>query len=154
MGMTGKAGLNNLKKMIMKKSIGSKGRFLIGIAITFAVFTLSNSCTKNTSYNIPAGNNGNKGAGPGTNEVWIQNMSFDPATITVQPGTTIKWTNKDAMGHTVTADDNSFDSGTIGTNGTFSHTFANAGTYAYHCAIHPSMKASVSVSAAAAQPGY
>jgi predicted lipoprotein with Yx(FWY)xxD motif len=84
-----------------------------------------------------------------TVQVTIQNAAFSPQTITVAPGTTVIWTNKDSFDHTVTSDTNAWpDSGNLATNRTFSHTFANAGTYTYHCAIHPYMTAKVIVSAA------
>ena len=72
-------------------------------------------------------------------------MSFSASAITVTKGTTVTWTNNDNMTHTVTADDNSFDSGNIGNGGTFSFTFKNTGSFAYHCNIHPSMTGSVTV---------
>ena len=55
------------------------------------------------------------------------------------------WTNNGPSVHTVTADDGSFDSGNISVGKTFSHTFQTAGTFAYHCTIHPFMKATVIV---------
>jgi plastocyanin len=83
-----------------------------------------------------------------TMQVTIQNFAFSPQTITVTPGTTVIWTNKDSVNHTVTSDTGAWpDSGSLATNQTFSHTFAKAGTYPYHCAIHPSMTARVIVSA-------
>ena len=114
-------------------------------------------------YNTPSGNTtgtntGSKGGSvPGANEVWIQNMAFDPSSITVTAGTTVTWTNKDAIGHTVTSDSGLFDSGTIGLNGTYSYTFATVGAFKYHCKIHPGMIASVTVTAAVMPgptPGY
>ena len=57
----------------------------------------------------------------------------------------VTWTNNDATTHTVTADDGSFNSGNIAPGGKFSHTFSTAGTIAYHCSIHTSMKAKVVV---------
>ena len=82
-----------------------------------------------------------------TMPVTIQNFAFSPQTITVAPGTTVIWTNKDNVDHTVTSDTGAWpDSGNLATNQTFSHTFAKAGTYPYHCAIHTSMTASVIVS--------
>jgi predicted lipoprotein with Yx(FWY)xxD motif len=82
-------------------------------------------------------------------QVTIQNFAFSPQTITVTPGTTVIWTNKDSANHTVTSDTDAWpDSGNLATNRTFSHTFANAGTYTYHCALHPSMTGKVIVSAA------
>jgi plastocyanin len=81
-----------------------------------------------------------------TVHVTIQNFAFGPQTITVAPGTTVVWTNKDSVAHTVTSDTGAWpDSGNLATAQTFSHTFAKAGTYPYHCAIHPSMTAKVTV---------
>jgi plastocyanin len=83
-----------------------------------------------------------------TMQVTIQNFAFSPQTITVAPGTTVMWTNKDNVDHTVTSDTGAWpDSGSLATNKSFSHTFAKAGTYAYHCALHSSMTAKVIVSA-------
>ncbi len=84
-------------------------------------------------------------AGPGTNEVWMQNYAFVPSTITVSSGTTVTWTNKDGVDHTVTSDTGLFDSGNITGNSTFSHTFNTPGTYAYHCTIHTYMTGKVIV---------
>ncbi|MGD0624212.1 MAG: copper oxidase, partial [Thermodesulfobacteriota bacterium] len=61
-------------------------------------------------------------------------------------GTTITWTNKDVTAHTVTSDKSGdFDSGTINVNGTWPRMFPTAGSFPYHCTIHPSMKATVIV---------
>ncbi len=107
----------------------------------FAIVSFSNSCSKSAMNNLygTGGGGGNPGGagGPGTNEVWIQGMAFTPATIYVTAGTTITWTNKMTIAHTVTSDTGLFDSGTLNPNGTFSMTFATAGTYSYHCSIHP-----------------
>jgi plastocyanin len=133
----------------MKNSVSSKSRLFIGTSLLFAILLVSNSCSKSSSDTMNGMNNNPYGtgnsAGPGTNEVFIQNMAFNPATITITAGTTITWTNKDGYAHTVTSDTNLFNSGNIGTNGTFSYTFATAGTYQYHCAIHASMTAKVVV---------
>ena len=127
----------------MKKLVGSKSRLLIGVTLLFAFLSISTSCSKSSVYNTPSGNGG--GSTPGTNEVWIQGMTFNPATITVAAGTTITWTNKDAITHTVTSDTNLFNSGNIVSNGTYSFTFPTAGTYPYHCSIHTTMTAKVIV---------
>jgi plastocyanin len=132
----------------MEKLIGSGSRFLTGIAFLFAIMTISNSCTKSADMNgmgnTTGTGTGTKG-GPGTNEVWIQDMSFSPSTITVASGTTITWTNKDPMAHTVTSNTNLFDSGSITPVKTFTLTFTDAGTYSYYCSLHPSMTAKVIV---------
>jgi plastocyanin len=151
----------------MKKLNDSKSRLLTGSILLFVILIISGSCTKSSMYNTPAvGNSGNNagssgGLVPGTNEVWIQNMAFNPSTISVTMGTTITWTNKDAVSHTVSSDNGSFDSGTLATNATFSYTFAATGTFAYHCMVHPAMTGSVIVSTATtpvtmpgSTPGY
>jgi plastocyanin len=72
-------------------------------------------------------------------------MAFNPVTITVAAGTTITWTNNDGVAHTVTSDTALFDSGSIPSGGTYSHTFSTAGTFAYHCKFHAGMTATVVV---------
>lgn len=77
-------------------------------------------------------------------------FAFSPATLTIKAGTTVTWKNATAVGHTVTSDDGkSFNSGTTNPiaaqGGTFSFTFTKAGTFAYHCEIHPFMKATIIV---------
>lgn len=77
-------------------------------------------------------------------------FAFSPATITIKVGTTVTWTNNTSAPHTVTSDDGTtFDSGAsnpISANGgTYSFTFTKAGTFTYHCQIHPFMKATVIV---------
>jgi predicted lipoprotein with Yx(FWY)xxD motif/plastocyanin len=75
----------------------------------------------------------------------IVDFGFQPGTITVKVGATVTWTNTGAASHTVTADDASFDSGSLATGRTFQHTFTAAGTYSFHCKIHPSMTGTVVV---------
>jgi len=77
--------------------------------------------------------------------VTIKGFAFGPATLEVAAGTTVTWTNEDSTPHTVTGDKNEFDSGNLDPGKTFTHTFDKAGTFAYHCTIHPSMKATITV---------
>jgi amicyanin len=77
-------------------------------------------------------------------------FAFSPATLTIKVGTTVIWKNTTAAPHTVTSDDGkTFDSGMANPiaaqGGTFSFTFTSAGTFAYHCSIHPFMKATIIV---------
>lgn len=77
--------------------------------------------------------------------VKIDNFSFVPANITVKAGTTVRWTNRDDIPHTVTADDKSFKSKVLDTDEQFTYTFTKPGTYPYFCSIHPKMTGSVVV---------
>jgi plastocyanin len=87
------------------------------------------------------------------NAVAISGFAFSPREITVTVGDTITWTNSDAQAHTATADDGSFDTGTIGNNATGTATFSAAGTFPYHCKIHSSMTGTITVEAAAGGSG-
>jgi len=80
-------------------------------------------------------------------QVAIQNFAFSPQTLTVAPGTTVVWTNKDTAPHTVTSDTGAWTaSNDLATGKTFSLTLTKPGTYTYHCAIHPTMTATLIVS--------
>jgi plastocyanin len=69
--------------------------------------------------------------------VTIKNIAYNPAQITIRAGETVTWRFDDApTPHTVTANDHSFDSGTM-TTGQFSRRFDTPGTYSYMCLVHP-----------------
>ena len=71
--------------------------------------------------------------------------AFDTPDLSASVGQTIMWTNTGAQAHTITADDNSLDSGSIDPGGTFSFSPTSPGTFAYHCTPHPWMKATITV---------
>ncbi len=87
-----------------------------------------------------------------TSTVTIPGFSFSPGSVTVHVGDRVTWRNTSGIGHTATADDGSFDTGTIAGGSSGSVTLSNAGTFAYHCSIHPSMQGTVIVLAATATP--
>ena len=78
-------------------------------------------------------------------EVKVDNFSFGPATLTVAVGTTVTWTNRDDIPHTIVSTDKVFKSKVLDTDEKFSFTFAKPGTYPYFCSIHPKMTATVVV---------
>jgi plastocyanin len=83
-----------------------------------------------------------------SNQVTIQNYMFSPMAITVKVGTTVTWTNKDSVSHTITADNVSSDAPSsmdIADGKSYSFTFKKAGTYTYHCFPHPYMHGTVIV---------
>jgi amicyanin len=86
-------------------------------------------------------------AASATTEVKIDNFSFGPGTITVAVGTTVTWTNRDDIPHTVvsTDDPKAFKSKVMDTDEKFSYTFAKPGTYPYFCSVHPKMTGKVVV---------
>ena len=85
------------------------------------------------------------GAGTAAASVAISNFAFSPADLTVKVGDSVTWTNNDSVAHTITSDAGDFDSGSIAQGATYTHKFDKAGTVSYHCAVHPSMTAKITV---------
>jgi plastocyanin len=78
-------------------------------------------------------------------KVQIVEFSYEPDPVVVQVGGKVIWQNGDPTPHTATADDGSFDTGTIEEGKLGSATFKEAGTFTYHCEIHPTMHGTVEV---------
>lgn len=116
----------------MVKNTFPKIKLMVVTLLILFIFSIINSFKKASDV-------------PGTNEVWIQDMAFKSSAITVSAGTTITWTNKDGVAHTVTSNIGLFDSGSINNNGIYSHMFSTGGTFQYNCTFHPTMTASVIV---------
>lgn len=120
---------------------------IIAVAVIFALF-------KNNQSQMQMGNNSTNQSSQTTpkvttqvseNTVTIQNFAFLPANLTIKKGETVTFTNKDGVGHSATADDKSFDTGVLAQNESKTVTFDKPGTYTYHCSVHPSMKAEITV---------
>ena len=112
-------------------------KYILGISLMIAVVVIAiAACSKSDSTNTPTPPTTNK---PTDATVSIQNFAFSPASVTIKAGGTVAWTNVDAAPHTVTDNNGGFDSGSISTNAKYSHTFAAAGTYTYHCTFHSMM---------------
>lgn len=81
---------------------------------------------------------------PDGSSVAIEGFAFGTSNLSVAVGTVVTFDNKDSAPHTVTADDGSFNE-SVGAGGTAEVKFDSVGTFAYHCEIHPSMTATVTV---------
>ncbi len=128
------------------KNITYRKRTLLSGVVFLSILMISFSCSKSSNaYMNPATTTPGGSTGPGANEVFIQGLAFVPASINVAAGTTITWTNKDGIAHTVTSSTNLFNSGSLGPGKSFTFTFAAAGSFGYYCAIHPTMTATVTV---------
>ena len=125
--------------MLARRSI--LGPIVLPIAIFMTL--LAAGCGKDnpTSSNNTPPPDGN----PGTIIV-ISNFTYSPSSITISPGDTITWRNDDAVGHTVTSDSGSeLNSPLLSQGQTYQHIFSSAGSFPYHCTVHPNMTASVTV---------
>lgn len=97
-------------------------------------------------YDGGEGEQTENGASTEATTVEMRDIAFQPQSITVTPGATVEWVNRDGVDHTVTRDGD-FDSGRIPPGGRYERTFENEGTYDYVCTFHPGMTGQVVVEA-------
>ncbi len=111
---------------------------ILGVLLILGVVA-SSGCTNNTNQSS------NNSSNLAPNEVAIQNMAYNPTTLTVKAGTTVKWTNLDQTTHDATSETGVFESGNLTNGQSYSYTFNQTGTYPYYCVSHPFMKATIVV---------
>ena len=87
-------------------------------------------------------------AASGETKVGIDNFTFNPQKLTIKSGTTVTWTNRDDIPHTVAAVDREFKSKALDTGDAYSFTFTTPGSYQYFCSLHPHMTGTIVVEAA------
>ena len=115
----------------------TKKMWIVGLAITVMIAMVLPAGTPSVAANDqPSG---------ASADVKIDNFSFGPKTLTVSVGTTVVWTNRDDIPHTVVSTDGVFKSKVRDTDEKFSYTFTKAGEYSYYCTIHPKMTGKVVV---------
>jgi plastocyanin len=85
--------------------------------------------------------------------VTISDFQFAPASVTIDVGDTVTWTNDGPTPHSATADDGSFDTSIFNAGQSRSETFDQAGTFAYFCTPHPNMRGTITVRAASTGDG-
>ena len=121
----------------------------VRLVVVSIVLTLAIAC--GGDYSSPATAPSPTPAGPVASVVIpagaevLGKTAYAPDEVDVAPGTTVTWMNTDSVAHTSTSDVAGWNSGTIAPGGRFSASFSNAGTYSYHCAIHPGMVGTVIV---------
>jgi plastocyanin len=75
-----------------------------------------------------------------THTVVIEGMQFKPQTLAVHTGDRVVWENRDLFPHTATAENKSFDSGSLAPNAKWVYVARKSGTFSYVCSLHPTMK--------------
>ncbi len=85
-------------------------------------------------------------------EIQIKDFSFAPATVVIEKGENVKWTNLDQVVHTSTSDMGIWNSGDLTHGKSFEFRFGTAGTFKYHCAYHVAMKGTVRVTETPVEP--
>lgn len=123
---------------------------IVGAVLYFVSKNNSTSNSGSSSQRASMSNQPEKSATANpqaADKVTIQGMAFNPAAITVKKGTTVTWTNEDPVSHTVTETDGQDgpNSATLSKGHTYTFTYDTAGTFKYHCSIHPDMTGTVTV---------
>lgn len=124
--------------------------FIFVVCVVFG-FIFFAGCTQTSSnnYNISTSTvNSSTSSTIASNAVHIAYPAFNPNALTVAVGATVTWTNTDAgISHTVTstAGPANFASSLLAPGDTFSFQFTIAGTYEYHCTVHPTMTGTITV---------
>ena len=115
--------------------------FFVRLALITASIALFAACDSNNPVPpaVPAPGQTVAAVSIPTNAATLGNRAFAPAELNVTAGTTVTWTNTDTVTHTSSSDAQGWDSGAIAPGGQFSFAFPAAGTFPYHCAIHPGM---------------
>jgi len=127
------------------------------LAIVFALVLLGAACGSDddstaassggddTTADYGGGSDTGSEAEAGEYVVTAKDFAFGPDTVELEAGETVTVKNDDGAAHTWTADDGGFDE-QLPAGGEVTHTFDEAGTFSYHCEIHPSMTGTITVS--------
>ena len=122
------------------------GIAIVVVAVAIALVATHDNKSKDTTTGMSMNMSGSNSSAVATTKVAITNYEFAPMVIKVKVGSTVTWTNQDSVHHTVTVDNGAGpNSPLFGQNQTYSYAFKKAGTYTYHCAVHPEMHGTVVV---------
>lgn len=116
-------------------------------AVVLALIGCGGSSSNPVSSTPVVGGGGGGGAVAADVTITISGFAFSPSSASVKAGQTVAWRNADSVSHTATADGSGgFDTGNIAPGATSGPIkMSAAGSFAYHCAIHPNMVASLTV---------
>jgi plastocyanin len=126
---------------------------LIALAVAFAACggdgsgdtTETETATESTSESSGGNAPAPSGDAVRSAKVEIEDFAYNPDPVTIEEGGKVIWVNRDSAPHTATAEDGSFDTGTLEEGKLKSESFKAPGTYAYICSVHPQMHGTVEV---------
>lgn len=125
--------------------IQNASRITLGLALLAGLGWTSANAAHNSRPQERAASQEQAEQKPAAMQVKIDNFNYEPREISVATGTTVVWTNRDDVPHTVTETNDKFNSKAMDTDDQFSFTFKDPGTYEYYCALHPKMTGKVIV---------
>jgi plastocyanin len=128
-------------------------REAFNMKVIFIALAVGSLCACGGGYGSTAPSNNGVNTTPPVGGITVSNNVFSPAAKTVAVGTTVEWawnscTGDPYTGQTCGSHSVTFDDGTTSatqSQGTYSRMFSTAGTYAYHCSVHPTMTGTITV---------
>jgi plastocyanin len=121
------------------------GAFVVIILILFFSGSLPMVLFSGATHKTETTYNGTMVENQNEKTVTISDFTYTPEVLKVKEGTVVTWTNTDAVAHSATADDGSFDTGLLEKGESGSVTLNEAGEYTYHCSLHPNMTGKIIV---------
>lgn len=118
-------------------------RFTLAAAVLLVCAGCGSSYSSMTSPTTPSTGGNGTPVSMVSGASLLTTTAFAPSPVTVAVGASVTWTNKDNTAHTSTG--STWNSGPIAPGGQFTMAFPTAGTFAYHCTIHPGMIGTVTV---------
>ena len=111
------------------------------ITLTAALLAVSSGCSSYTQPTVTTMTTNTPGSAVSiiSGASTMTTTAYAPNPITIAAGGSVTWTNNDSTTHTATASNGAWSSGSIGPGGKFTMTFQTAGSFPYHCTIHPTM---------------
>ncbi len=117
----------------------------IRVALASLLVGLSFGCSSSPSMTSPTPSGSGTAVSIVSGASTLTTTAYAPNPISVAVGGTVTWTNNDSTTHTSVANGGAWNSGSIAPGGMFSMTFSSAGSFSYHCSIHPGMVGTVTV---------
>lgn len=127
-------------------------RTLLLLAAAAALVVAGCGGSSNGGSSSPPTGTSSSSASPGAKQtgdvvqISMQNIQFNPKSVTAKVGQTVRWTNDDSVAHDVKATSGaSFKSSLFGKGGSYETKLTKPGTIAYVCTIHPGMDGTITV---------
>ena len=116
---------------------------LSAVLISILTFAACGSSSSSSTPSTPSPTSASVSIVPGART--LTTTAYSPNPLTIARGTTVVWMNNDSSTHDQVSDSGVFNTGSVAPGAQASFTFQNAGTFPYHCGIHPNMVATIVV---------
>ncbi|MHB9149559.1 MAG: cupredoxin domain-containing protein [Thermoleophilia bacterium] len=143
--MTEERGKKDGKEQRAVARLGARPDAWMAVAIGFLLVAVVVLVGCSSSSSDPGATTTVQSSGDGSLVVKMMDASFEPETLTVKAGDTVRWVNEDSASHNAVAEDDSWGTDLFGEGGSGSVTFDAPGVYPFVCTAHAGMKGTIVV---------